>query len=83
MLVVFATTARRARVPTDRALALAGLGILVSAYVVHGFFEEKLWPPFGVPLGLALGLAAARDRREARAAGATDGPSGGARRSAP
>jgi len=38
------------------ALALGGLGALVSAYWVHGLFEEKFWPPLGILIGLALGL---------------------------
>jgi O-antigen ligase len=76
MLLVFVAAAGRAPAPVDRALALAGLGILVSAYVVHGFFEEKLWSPFGIPLGLALGLAAARR------SGVASGAAGASARSA-
>jgi O-antigen ligase len=65
MVLVFVASARAGTRQVDRALGLAGLGMLVSAYLVHGLFEEKLWPPFGVPLGLALGLAVARRRPDA------------------
>lgn len=60
MAIVLARAARTAPRDVDRALALATLGTLVSAYVVHGLFEEKFWPPFGIPLGIALALAARR-----------------------
>jgi O-antigen ligase len=70
-MLVLGRTARAAPRPVDRALALAALGTLVSAYVVHGLFEEKFWPPFGIPLGIALGFAARRlDASGARAVSA-------------
>lgn len=58
---------RRALDWEARALALAGFAGLFGPYVVHGMFEDKLWPVLGIPLGLALGFDAMR--RSARAAG--------------
>lgn len=45
-----------------RALATASLAAFVSAYVVHGLFEDPLWLAFGILLGLSIGLRRASCR---------------------
>ncbi|MCX7890851.1 MAG: O-antigen ligase family protein [Burkholderiales bacterium] len=60
MARAFIAAFRRSAGWEPKALALAGFAALFGPYVVHGAFEDKLWPVLGIPLGLALGFDAMR-----------------------
>jgi len=49
---------RSSEAETIKALALAAVSAFVAAYLVQGLFEDLFWPPFGILVGIALGLHA-------------------------